>query len=553
MTTSDPRPHRVRTTSLLTVLCALAVVLLSLPAATASAGLAALSGYGSSWAYPAIDQWSSDIKSSAGISITFQPTGSAAGRESFIEGQADFAASDIPFLTTADPFGGGTETESSAYSYIPIVAGGTSFLYNLKVGKRKITDLRLSGATLTEIFTGQINNWDDRRITADYGTQLPSEHITVVTRADGSGASYEWTEYMATEFKPQWQAFCSAHHGPANCGPTEFYPNPPGGVQKNGSDQVADYIASSEIGNGSIGYDEYSYAMLSHIPVVKMLNSAGYYVGPTPNDVAIALQAAKINEDSTSVDYLIQNLDDVYTYKDPRTYPLSSYSYLIVPRDSRVINGNNAGPPSGFSTAKGASLSTWLNYVLCGAQQSAAGLGYSPLPKPLVQGGFAQDAHIPGAVNVPSPTDQSRLEGCDNPTYSNGVNLLIKDAPYPSACDKVVKARPASCSTQNLAAGGTGAGGSGGGGSRTTAVAGTGSKALASAAAIDPDTGQAATSDTAGGSDAAALASSQTLSNRTSGELGYALLAAFLVLGAIVLPVVIGQALSRRSRGQQSP
>ena len=95
----------------------------------------------------------------------------------------------------------------------------------------------------------------------------------------------------------------------------------------------------------------------------------------------------------------MQNLDNVYTNPDPRTYPLSSYSYLIVPRDSRVINGNNeTGRRHGSTPTRAETLSTWMNYVLCGAQQKAGALGYSPLPKNLVVGGFKQIDHVPGHV-----------------------------------------------------------------------------------------------------------------------------------------------------------
>ncbi len=558
------RPRRPLIVRLTVLVVALALSTLALPfTGAAASGFVPLNGSGSSWAYPAIDKWSTDIAASSQIKINFSPSGSAAGRNAYMEDQADFAASDIAFLTTADPFGGGTETPSAAYSYIPIVAGGTSFLYNLKVGTRKITDLRLSGDTLTKIFTGQITNWDDPRITANYGTALPSQHITVVTRADGSGASYELSEYFNTVYGSQWHAFCVARGGKAPCGPTEFYPGFTGSVQRNGSDQVADYISSPSIGEGSIGYDEYSYALLSDIPVVKMLNSAGYYNAPTQYNVAIALQAAKVNNDPTSVNYLIEDLSKVYTNPDPRTYPLSSYSYLIVPRNSRIINGNTEGPPANFNTAKGATLSTWLNYVLCGAQQSAGSLGYSPLPQNLVAGGFAQDTQIPGAVAPPNYTSYTT---CNNPTNTAGhVNLLLKNAPFPSKCD--YKVRPTSC-TAPVAAAVAGSGSTSSSSSRTgsnsvasgTRAAGTTATGVAAAAgataaggAVDPDTGQALGSGAATGSEGTAYAAAVTIGNRSNGDLGFAILTTLEILGAIAIPTALGASLARRSRARPTP
>ena len=265
----------------------------SIAAPTAQAtSFVPLSGDGSSWAQPAIDQWSRDVNPQ-GITINFSGDGSAAGRQHYIVNQADFAASDIAFLTSPDPFGAGTEQSSYAYSYVPIVAGGTSFLYNLVVGGKRITNLRLSGETLAKIFTGKITDWSDPAITHDYGAPLPSQHITVITRSDGSGASYMFTRWMWKEYPSLWTPFCQAQGGGAGCGPTEFYPGFSGAVQRNGSDQVASYISSPSFGEGSIGYDEYAYALNNNIPVVKVLNKAGYYSLPTPSNVAIALHEGR--------------------------------------------------------------------------------------------------------------------------------------------------------------------------------------------------------------------------------------------------------------------
>ncbi len=532
-----------------------------------------LGGDGSSFAAPAIDQWSTDVVG-RGINIDYSADGSAAGRTNYIENQADFAGSDIQFLTTPDPFGGGIEnTGSLAYSYIPIVAGGTAFMYNLKVGNRKITDLRLSGLTIAKIFTGQIRNWDDKAITHDYGAALPAQPITVITRSDGSGASYQFTRYLSKVYPSVWSAFCASHHAKSGCGPTEFFPGFSGSQQKNGSDQVANYVASSTYGEGSIAYDEYSYAKSRNLPVVKLLNAAGYYSEPSPSNVAIALQSAVINENERSKDFLIQDLDKVYTSKDPRTYPVSSYSYLIVPRDKRA---GTDGPPQRFTTDKGKTLSTWLNYVLCGAQQSAGTLGYSPLPKNLVVGGFKQVLHIPGHVGVPN---LNKLAGCNNPTYSDGVNHLITGAPQPSPCDKigsplncvVVGHKAKSNGSQSPGTGrnssstggggngnGTGGNGAGNGTGGTGAGNGTGGTGAgngtggngASTGKIDPVTGVA---DTANGTNVSAngqavYASPVSLSNRTGGNTLYAILTALELLAAVLTPAVLGIWLQRRRR-----
>lgn len=468
---ASPRGRRIA--ALLAALLLLASFTFAGPAAEA-AGFVPINGAGSTWAEPALEQWARDVEPN-GIQVNFNGNGSAEGREQYIEQQVDFADSDVAFLTQGDPFGGGYEHPTESYSYVPIVAGGTVFMYNLVLNGKRVTNLRLSGPTLAGIFTGQITNWDDPAITRDYGAQLPSEPITVVTRSDGSGASYMFTQWLDTVYPSLWHSFCTAQGGASPCGPTEFYPGFGSSIQKDGSDQVASFMASP-VSQGAIGYDEYAYALNYGIPVVKMLNAAGYYTLPTPTNVAVALQAAVINLNPKSVDYLMQDLQNVYTYGDPRTYPLSSYSYLIVPSDSGVTG---LPLPSTFNNAKGATLSTFLNYMMCQGQQESGSLGYSPLPKVLVDGAIQQEGDIPGHV---ATYNQATLDGCDNPNYSNGADYL-SSAPLPSPCD--FHTAPLDCTVSDGKAvssgggsgSGSGSGSGGGGGSGGGAAAGPGSTA----------------------------------------------------------------------------
>jgi ABC-type phosphate transport system substrate-binding protein len=272
------------------------------------------------------------------------------------------------------------------------------------VAHKKITNLRLSGATITKIFTGQITNWDNPAITRDYGRQLPSIPMTVVVHADGSGPSYWFTRWMWRQYTAQWQTFCARSGGPAShCGPTEFYPVSalPDGKSLNGSDLVANYIASPA-NNGAIGYDEYAYALDNNIPVVRVRNASGRYTLPTSSNVTISLEKATINQNPRDLTFLTQNLDDVYTDTNPSTYPLSSYSYLIIPRNKRVINGVTYRPPPIFNDSKGKTLTTWLRYALCAGQRMAPGLGYASLPVNLVEGAFKELNYVPGHIRGPS-------------------------------------------------------------------------------------------------------------------------------------------------------
>jgi phosphate transport system substrate-binding protein len=416
-----------------------------------------ISGSGSSWAGIAINQWIANIRSN-GIQVNYNPDGSGTGRVEFIQNQDDFAGSDPPFRSGGDELAGtAPEVVHNSFSYVPDVAGGTAFMYHITVAGHLIRNMRLTGRTLMKIFTGQITNWDDKEITHDYGRQLPNIPIVPVIRSDFSGATYFLTRWFAHLFPSDWNRFCQRVHPGIKlpCPQTELYPSFGNAKAENGSNNVAAYITSS-FANGAIGYDEYAYALNSHFPVVKLLNPAGYYVLPTASNVAVALTKAKINEDSHSVNFLQQNLDSVYSYKDPRSYPLSSYSYFIVPR---VPN-----PPPIFKSpaGKGGSLSTFINYMLCTGQAHVDQLGYSPLPVNLVRGGFLQSSRIPGHGPIPS---LKTLPKCHNPTFINGQNILLKTAPFPSPCDKL--GAPLDCVVKHgkATSPGGGSGGNGGGGS----------------------------------------------------------------------------------------
>jgi ABC-type phosphate transport system substrate-binding protein len=340
----------------------------------------------------ALDQWAQDLLP-RGIVIGYNPDGSAAGRADYIAGMDDFAASDVAFRTGQDKLGGTRrEVVPYGFSYLPDVAGGTAFPYHIVVRGHLIRNLRLSARTLMKIFTGRITNWDSPQITRDYGQRLPSLPITPVLHSEGSGVTYFLTNWMAHQFPRQWDAFCERVRPGLKppCGPTEFYPVFGSAKSENGSNNVIGYI-TSRYGNGSIGYDEYAYPLGARWPVARVRNPAGRYVLPIARNVTIALRRAIIDENPRSPDFLQQNLDKVYTFRNPASYPLSSYSYLIVPRSGKK------SPPD-FTRAKGRTLSTFVHFLLCTGQKQVTRLGYAPLPVNLVQGGLLQIAHIPGHI-----------------------------------------------------------------------------------------------------------------------------------------------------------
>ena len=112
-----------------------------------------------------------------GMTVDYNPSGSSAGRQNFLNGTVDFAASDIPFQFRPEDGSAPENPEPGSYAYIPVTAGGTAFMYNLKINGQRVTNLRLSGENVAKIFTGAITKWDDPAIKADNpGLDLPSRN-----------------------------------------------------------------------------------------------------------------------------------------------------------------------------------------------------------------------------------------------------------------------------------------------------------------------------------------------------------------------------------------
>lgn len=459
-----------------------------------------ISGEGSSWAAGAIEAMRVNVKQ-FGLTIDYNPSGSTAGRKNFLNGTVDFAASDIPFQFTPDDGSAPENPAPGSYAYMPVTAGGTSFMYNLKINGQRVTNLRLSGENVSKIFTSAITSWDDPALVADNpGLNLPKRKIVPVVRSDGSGSSAQFTLWMINQHGGIWQDYCRRSGRAPKCGSTSFYPTVPGMIAQSGDLGVAGYV-SQNFAEGAIGYVNYSYSLGARFPVAKVLNKAGFYNEPTPENVAVSLLKARINQDRGSSDYLTQQLDGVYNDNDARNYPLSSYSYLILPT---AIRGQ-------FNQAKGKSMGAFSYYAMCQAQEQSASLGYSPMPINLVQGSFEQIRKIPGVV-----TQDIDVTKCKNPTFSpDGTNLLAKNAKQPPECDR---RGPTQCATGtgglklvltivkpgtdggNAGGGGAG-GGPGSGGGRGEPGGADGSGGVGAQEICDPETG-VCTAALADGSDA---------------------------------------------------
>lgn len=548
--------HRPEVALLAALVVAAGMLSVLAPNAGAAAGYVPISGSGSTWSSNALDQWRKNVASLYGITVNFAPNGSTSGRNDFRAGVgADFAVSEIPYGLSdggvLDP------PPKRAFGYMPIVAGGTSFMYNLHIGTKRVTNLRLSGETITKIFTQKITKWSDPAIKADNpDVTLPDRQIVPVVYSNGSGTSAQFTAWMANQYPALWDDYCHRNGKQLTpCGFTSFYPVGPGMEAKAQSQGVSGFVAQDS-SEGAITYVEYSYARNAGFPVAKVLNKANYYVEPKAGSVAVALLNAKIHPDLT------QDLTQVYVGDDPRTYPLSSYSYMIIPKDTTA----------NFSPDKGATLSDFAAYFLCEGQQQAETLGYSPLPINLVQAGVVQINQIP---NSTKKLDPNNLAHCNNPTVSpDGQNLVAKNAPQPSPCDKLGASQQCATGTGGALAltpitgGGTAAttsagatassatnGGAGGTTDGASALGGTAGPGGGSAAVIDPDTGQViggtALADSGSTGASAIPVSVDSADNRR--QMVLALLAAVLLLALVLGPPLVARSMRSREGPQEGP
>ncbi|WP_051815703.1 phosphate ABC transporter substrate-binding protein PstS, partial [Glycomyces tenuis] len=437
-----------------------------------------INGSGSTWSFNALNTWIGDIASN-GITVNFNPVGSTRGRADFRSGQTDFGVTEIPYQGGRDERGESDGIPERGFGYMPIVAGGTAFMYNIQVRGEPYEGLRLSGETIAKIFTGQITKWNDPAITEDNnGVEMPDKDIIPVVRSDGSGTTAQFTTYLDSQYPDIWRPFFG------RSGLTSYYPNPGNEfVAQSGSDGIQRYVSAS-YGDGAIGFVEYSYALERDWPVAKVLNDAGYYVHPTQYNVAVALTEAEIETANTDpAVYLTQKLEGVYNHSDQRAYPLSSYSYMILPTDTS----------EGMNEDKGRALSRFAFYFLCEGQRRAGPLGYSPLPLNLVEAGFEQVHRIPGNEGE-ELTDPAK---CNNPTFDGSDpdrNLLAEIAPEIPECDR-----------QGQGPCGDESGGGGGSGGDDTGTDGTGGGTDGTGAGADGADGTDGTTAGATGEDGALI------------------------------------------------
>jgi phosphate ABC transporter phosphate-binding protein len=363
-----------------------------------------VTGQGSSYADPALQTWSTQVRTLYGDNVNYQVSSSVTGLNFFAQNQVTFGASEIGYST-----GQMSYTPTKPYQYLPDVAGATCLMYNVsgRLGNR-ITNLSLSPKVLAEIWTGTISRWNDPQIAAiNSGVVLPSAPIVAVYREDASGENYLFSQYL-NYMEPQvWQPFVSTLQSGANV--TAIWPtgtnhgkyNLSSFVGQTGSDNASEYVTT--IGD-SITYVETAYAIEHNMPCAFVQNASGNWVQPSELTDAVGLERATLLPD------LEQELDGVYSNPLPTAYPISAYSYLVTPKGA-----------GSMSSAQGAVLGRFIRYFACQGQADAGPLGYSPLPANLVTADFAAINRIPGAATAPAQATAANCQG--NPYVDGQINL----------------------------------------------------------------------------------------------------------------------------------
>lgn len=302
-----------------------------------------INGAGSTFDYPAFTKWFEAYSAvDANVRFNYQSIGSGAGQKLLLNRTVDFGASDAPMKDEA------MAGAPSKILHLPIVAGGVAVIYNLP-GNPK---LRLDGAVIANIYLGNITKWNDAKIAAlNPGVSLPDMPIVPVHRADGSGTSFIFTDYLST-VNPVWAD--TVGMGSSVKWPLGI------GLAAKGSEGVAGQVRQLP---GGIGYAELAYADQIKIPYADIKNAAGNFISPAPDSVSAALATAKIPDDFRF---------SMVNAPGEKAYPIAGVSWVLVYA--------KAG-----DTDNGAKLVAFLKWAITEGQKISPSLDYAPLPDSLQQ------------------------------------------------------------------------------------------------------------------------------------------------------------------------
>jgi phosphate transport system substrate-binding protein len=311
-----------------------AIVAAGLVAVATPSFAADITGAGSTFIFPVLSKWADAYKKESGNGVNYQSIGSGAGIKQIEASTVTFGATDAPLKAE--------QLQKDGLSQWPMIMGGIVPVVN--IDGVKAGDLVLDGATLGDIFLGKITKWDDAAIKKlNPDAKLPSEAIAIVHRADGSGTTFNFTDYLS-KVSADWKSKVGS--GTA----VEW----PAGVGAKGNEGVAGNIAQTK---NSIGYVEYAYAKQNKLTYTKLVNKAGKTVDATTE----AFQAAAANADWTSAPGYYLILTD---QPGDKSWPIVATTFVLMHKEaSDKAASQEALKFFKFAFEKGAKAAEELDYI----------------------------------------------------------------------------------------------------------------------------------------------------------------------------------------------
>jgi phosphate transport system substrate-binding protein len=318
----------------------IAIVLVTVVAGGAFA--ADITGAGATFPFPMYAKWAEAYKKETGTGLNYQSIGSSGGIRQIRAKTVAFGATDAPLS--------GADLDKDGMVQFPAIIGGTVPVINLDGFKPG--ELRVNGTVLAEIFLGKISKWNDPKLAAlNPGKNLPDQNITVVHRADGSGTTFNWTDYLAAVSK-EWAD--TVGKGAAVKWPASS------SVGGKGNEGVAANVTRVK---GAIGYVEYAYVKKNNMNFLQLQNADGKYV--SPDDTTFAAAAA--SADWFSVPGMGISMVNA---KGANSWPVSTASFILMYKDPA-------------DKAQSAEVLKFFDWAFKNGKAMAAELDYVPLPDAL--------------------------------------------------------------------------------------------------------------------------------------------------------------------------
>ena len=292
-----------------------------------------LTGAGATFPYPIYSKWAEAYKAATGIGLNYQSIGSGGGIKQIKARTVDFGASDMPLKQE--------ELDREELVQFPVIIGGVVPVVNIEgveAGK-----LKLTGDVIAAIYQGKITKWNDPAIQAVNDIKLPDLAITVVHRADGSGTSFLWTDWLS-KVSPEWKDRVGA-------GTQVKWP---AGIGGKGNEGVAAMVQRTK---GAIGYTEYAYAKKNKIAHASVKNRDGKFVQPDDETFKAAADAA----DWSGTNGMATILTD---QKGQKTWPITGASFIIMHKKQQdPLTGKAVLKFFNWAFNNGAKMSEDLDYV----------------------------------------------------------------------------------------------------------------------------------------------------------------------------------------------